>query len=257
MPRFVAAAGDTAQALAFIARSSPTLTGSDATNYKALINGLVNTASTSGGSLFSRFDMLCIFAAPDSANALLNLINSTYAGSLAGGGPTFTTYRGFNGNGSTTGIDTNFNPFIATTPNFTVNSAHVSVWNLTNVAETTALADNAGSVTIYPNFSSSTMYARINDSPNTGGFVTANATGHILGNRDSSSSRQTYQNAASIGSYGTAPAAGAVDNAVLTAVRTGSADQNAMFSAGASLSATDTTNFYNLLRTYMTAVGVP
>jgi len=37
----------------------------------------------------------------------------------------------------------------------------------------------------------------------------------------------------------------------------GSNIQAAMASIGSSLSSTDATNFYNRLRTYMTAVGVP
>jgi len=37
----------------------------------------------------------------------------------------------------------------------------------------------------------------------------------------------------------------------------GSAYQCAMASIGSSLNGTDATNFYNRLRTYMTAVGVP
>lgn len=254
---FGAAAGggaDTAEALAFIARTSPTLTGSDATNIKALINSMVNTTATEGGTLWSRFDMLFIWALPDTANAQLNLISSTYTSSLVNA-PTFTAYRGYTGNGSTSAISTNFNASTATSPQFTQNSAHMSIWVLTNLAEAFPMAgDLLSGSALFPNYTGTDAYARINDGSSGPGTV-VDARGFLLGNRSGTTAHQIYKNGSSIATDSTTSSA--VTNSTFQPMFSGTARQTAMFSSGASLSATDVTNFYGFLRTYMTAVGVP
>lgn len=247
---------DTAQALAFIARTSPTITGSDATNYKTLINNLVNTNSTISGTLFSRFDILCIYAAPDSANALLSLINGTFSTSLVST-PTFTTKRGFTANGSTAGLTTNYNPFSGGVK-WLQDDAHMSVWNLTNITESQPMTtpSNASVTSIYPAFSGTDFYGRLNDGTGGGSYtIPADNRGHLLTTRSSSSARNGYQNANSLGSV--TNTSGVLDNGVINPILNLSTRQGAMFSAGAGLSATDVTNFYGFLRTFMTAFGVP
>lgn len=254
----VASGGNTAEANAFLARTTYPQPGTDATNFATLINGLVNTASTSSGtgrnSLFDRLDLLAIWAGPDSTNVLQNLPNSTYTFSLANA-PAFTAYRGFTGNGSNASIGSTFNPATATSPNFVRDSAHISIWVLTALAETFPMAgDNLAGSAIFPNYTGTDAYARINDGASGPGTI-VDSRGFLLGNRSGPSAHQIYKNGASIATDATASSA--VANSALNPMLGGTARQTAMFSSGASLSATDVTNFYNLLRAYMTAVGVP
>lgn len=105
-----AAAGNTAQATAFLARAS--LTGSDATNYATLINNLVND----GIGTWAALDALYILAAPTSTVAKLNLVqnafNCTYHG-MPAESLQFLQYRGYTGDGggaATVYLDTGFSP---------------------------------------------------------------------------------------------------------------------------------------------------
>jgi hypothetical protein len=266
-----ATGGGCSQATTFLGRAtaaSLTIDSTHTTAYTNLICGMVAQSATEGGTLWARFDLLFIYATNTTSGtnttlALLNLPNSTYSGSLVST-PTFTADRGFTGDGTTTGVTTNFNPTIATSPQFQANSAHLSTWDdsTSAIMETNPLlADVTNSDNIYPWYSGTDFYSRINDSPNTGPLTIGDPRGHLLGNRDSSTSRQSYQNAGTLGSYGSAPGSGVVPNSnsmgLYVNAGAGSSRRVAMLSAGASLSATDVTNFYTLLRAYMTAVGVP
>jgi hypothetical protein len=115
-----------AEAAAFLARTS----GLDTTHrnaYTTLINGLV------ADGVWAQLDALYMFATQDSTTAALNLISSTYNATV-NGSPTFTADRGFTGveTSSTVYINSNFTPSTATSPKYTLNSSHLSVWNLTN-----------------------------------------------------------------------------------------------------------------------------
>jgi hypothetical protein len=248
------ASGDAAETTAFLARTS----GLDATHtnaYKALINGLVSD------SLFSLFDVLYIYATQDSTTALLNLISVTYSGTNANS-LTFTADRGYTGDGTSAHyINLGINPSTATTPQFTQNSAHISAWNLVNAAAAQVLFSDStasGGTNIYPRYSNDNIYVRLNESPAGNVSTTTDARGCYLASREASNSQIAYKNGVSLGS--TSNASQAVANASLTALGESSSGSNwqaAMSSAGAALNATQQLNFYNRLRTYMTAVGVP
>lgn len=256
--------GGCTEATTFLARVAAvpaTLDATHTTAYTNLICGMVSQSATEGGTLWARFDLLFVYATDTTTGsnqsvALLNLPNITYTASLIST-PIFTADRGFN-NAPASGeaVSINFNPFTVIGSQYTLNSAHASVWNLTNGTDTALLAAGASNsaLALYPKFSDNNAYLRINDSA--GGFAVSDARGHFLGNRDGLTSRQGYQNAVSIGTYGSVATSG-LDNSNIQCPFADSVNQAAMVSVGASLSATDTTNFYNLLRTYMTAVGVP
>lgn len=252
---------DTAEALAFISRATtafPAMSGTDQTTFKTFINGLVNTASTSSGTgrnaLFDRFDMLNIFAGPDATLALLSLINSTYAASPTSPAPTFTAYRGFNGNGTTSNLGSNFNAATATTPNYKQDFAHLSCWNLTSAVETIPLIDTA-SAKLYPEFSGGDFYFRVNETTS-GSVAIVGSVGHLLGNRSAASGagcEQGYKNGTLLGTNSTASVA--LVNFNTFPLNQNSTRQNAMFSCGDSLSATDVSNFYTLLHTCLNTLN--
>jgi len=219
--------------------------------------------------VFSKLDVLHIYAAQDSTTAKLNLVSTSYTG-IANGSPTFTADRGFTGGtelNSTVFIDTGFNASTAVSPAFVQNSAHVSAWSVSNTApgfgngSIIGVEQGNGTFIVPRNTSAFAIYS-ING---TGGVSATVATrdGFFLGNRDTSTSLQGYRNGSSIGTATTASAVVTNGNIYTLSVNHvgsspgGSACQAAMASIGGNLSATDNTNFYNRLRTYMTAVGVP
>lgn len=247
--------------------------GLDAAHTTAYIN-LICGLVTDG--ILSKLDVLHIYATQDSVSALLNLVSSSYTG-IANGPPAFTADRGYlgvdNAGPATVYIDTTFNPSTASSPKATQNSMHFSLWNLTNFASAIPSIGNSRSGTIacylYPKFSGdSKSYFRPNvnytTNPN-GSAVNSDARGHYLANRSSSVQVDGYKNAISTYTDGATTSQtpsnfniyslGNHDGGANQAQGVG--QQHAMISIGASFSSTDTTNFYNRLRTYMTAVGVP
>jgi hypothetical protein len=249
--------GDAPQTTAFLARANA-VTTLDATHtnaYKALINGGV------ADGWFQKLDLLFIFATQSSGVALLNLPSATY--SAAGvSSPTFTVDRGFTGNGTSSYVTTNFIPSTAVGANLTQNSGSVSGWNLTAAVSTAPLVSAGNGTTglqIYPQFATNNTYLRVNDAAS---FLTNSViTGHFLGNRDSSTTRQGYLNGSVLGTYGTVNSAPLNATAVTVlfdnVASSFATNQVAEMSVGGNLTPTDVSNFYSRLRAYMTSVGVP
>lgn len=251
--------GGCSQATTFLARTS--LAGSDVTNYTNLICGMVTdgliTGDLSTTGCGSLFDVLYIFATHDATNALFNICGSSFTGNPTG--LAFTAYSGFTAT-SGQNFQTSFNPSTATSPNYTQNSAHLSVWNLVNSGTTSGdiIAGPGGENII---FAAGSIFARINDNPESSGFTASDFRGHVFGNRSSSTARQLYQNASTtliggtVATYPSTPSQAVLNNDFNML---GLGDHTAaMASIGASLNSMQETNFYNRLRTYMTAVGVP
>jgi hypothetical protein len=252
-----------AEASQFLARTS-SLDATHTNAYTALIDGLV----TDG--IWSKLDVLHVYATQNSTTALLNLKSNSYTGT-ANGSPAFVADRGFTGvdASATVYIDTGFNPATAG-GNYSQDSAHISAWSNT----TPANSGPSGGVVIGSEISAShtAVYSRYNDGFSYFG-VNASATnftstgtpsnGHFLANRSSSSALQGYKNGTSVLTWTNTSVAPASQNIYALAnhgpsgANLGTAFQLPAISIGSSLSSTDVTNFYNRLRTYMTAVGVP
>lgn len=250
-PYYAAAGGDAPQTTAFLARTS----GLDATHtnaYKALINGLV------ADGVWAKLDLLNIFATQDVTTALLNLVSTSFSPATTSNAPTFAADRGYTGNGTNASINASYNPSTAG-GNYTQNSAHYSswvvisnngVWELGTEANTALIASFSGNI-----------HMRINDSTTSGAIAASTGgTGHYIASRTSSTVRTGYVNGASIGSAGSATSAAPANANFLSlfvAGQSGTSDQVAATSIGGALTGTDASNFYNRMRTYMTAVGVP
>ena len=255
--------GTGAEATAFLARTS----GLDATHtsaYAALIDGLV------ADGVWPKFDVLHIYATQNTATAQLNLVSSSYPATL-GGSITFTADRGYTGDdgGQATFINTGFNPATAPSPKYVQNSAHLSAWSLTSTPPSSGnpiMGYRGASINtlIYPVTGGNVAYFIINNAYGAN-VANANSLGHYIATRSAFNSVLGYRNGASF--YTGSEASGAVQNInifVLSDFNSNSgghvessALQTAMASIGSSLTAIDVTNFYNRLRTYMTAVGVP
>ncbi|MGX1322682.1 hypothetical protein AB7M17_006135 [Bradyrhizobium sp. USDA 377] len=256
------------EASAFLARTS----GLDATHtnaYTDLINGLVTDV------IWSKLDALYIYATADSTTAMLNLVQNAY-NLTQHGSPTFTTDRGFTGTDSSSTIymDTGFNPSTATSPKFTQNDAHICAWQIPNAGSAAPpIGQNNGGPGdgnyVWPQNSGSgagpimvcNSHISIGDS-----HSTSDASGFYISTRDSSSSKQGYRNNATlVDSVGDSSrllncniyTLGINEISTGSPVANGCGTQQAMAGFGSKMTSTDVSNFYNRLRTYMTAVGVP
>jgi hypothetical protein len=229
---------------------------------RTLVNTMVVGMKADG--VWAKLDGLWIFAGENTPSALTDMV-ATRLASTAVSAPAFTIDRGYTGNGTANFVDTTWNP-VTNAVNFSNNSAHWSVWSLTAGAIGTfdfgnVYGDNGNHILC--EFTDTNAYFRINSTnagPTNG---PSPGTGHFIGSRTSAVQVDGYRNGASIGTSGadaesnpesrTVWACGCNDG--ITPVF--STRQQAMCSAGGGLTAADATNFYNRLRTYMSAIGVP
>ncbi len=253
-------------AAAFLARTSG-LDGTHIAAYTALLNGL------DADELSCKIDMLHVYATQDSATALLNLMSISYAG-VVNGSPTFTADAGYNSTeGSLTDyIDTQFNMFTAVSPHFAEISNHVSAWVVTDLGAGNPII---GAETITLGANGTNINPRATSPPNTAFFraqtfgslpvTNTDTQGHFVASRTGSIVQTAFRNGSLIGSDAD-PSSNLFNLNFHTLgenddntpnVNSNSGKQIAMASIGSGLTPTDVTNFYNRLRTYMTAVGVP
>ncbi len=169
---------------------------------------------------------------------------------------------------STVYIDTGLNPTVGSTL-YTRNSAHISVWNLNNATSNNGVGSNGSNPATQATYilcrlSDGKAYFRVNNGATVGdNATTADALGHYIASRDDSATVRGYKIGIQI-EINTGSGSDVLTNLNLYSLgfnnngtAKGSNNQMAEISAGAALNATDAINFYNRLRTYMTAVGVP
>jgi hypothetical protein len=259
-------------AMNFLARAS-TLTAPYVDPIANFICGCVPKGLINANGTSSVFDVLHLYANQDTTNALLNLVSSSYTGTVVN--PSFVAGRGFTGQDlatPTTYINTNFNPVTAFGV-YTTTTAHISFWSNTNgypVNGGLAMGSfNSGAGNIETNiyFGGGSAYYRVNDTvPVSGGVTTANTNGHFIASRTGFNLTTGYRNgvaqanpSVNAGTPQSVPlfVLAANDAAAAPSPKYGVQFQVCMASIGGALTSTQATDFYNLLRTYMTAVGVP
>ena len=226
---------------------------------KDLIDALIKGLKTDG--IWTKLDRLWIFRAENSTCALTDL--KALAVATAVNSPTFTADRGYAGNGSTSYINTNYNP--SGSSNFTGNAACFGIWDNTT-------SPNSGTVPIgisyYGHLSEGTIhypdgnsYWRINTSG--GGLTVAYpGAGLFMANRSTSGASQLYRNGSSIVSDTVSATALTTTNFYVCArnndsgtptAGSHSTDQIGMVIFGGTLSSTEHGNLYTRLNTYVTA----
>lgn len=257
--------GGTSTAYAnFQARAS--LGGSDATNYGILLDGLTTDGLFNVDGTSSKLDALYILAAPDSATALLNLVQNAYNLTTGGSGNTFTANRGY---ATTLGyLDTNFNPSTAVSANFQLQDAHYSAWIRTNAGAAgntsgvMGAANGSGgqnNVMFIP-FTGSSAYFRCNGSTQGSPVTISSNTGHFLANRTGASAEFGYLDAVDQ-SVAAVAAAGSFLNATFLLVGWNSGGhsftqgQVSAGTIGAGLTSGQVTALQSRLATFMSAVG--
>ncbi len=230
---------------------------------KTLITNLI--AGLAADGVWQKLDRLWLFAGENAQSALIDLVKAGASSSAATAvnSPTFTTDRGYTGNGSSSYINSNFNPTVGTN-NYVQNSASAFVWSNTS-------GSNTGNLIGQPTNVITALNEQYIDG-NTYWSVTSNASavevstlglGGAIGlwavNRSGASAEQLYKNGSSVAT-GVISSVSLANEAlwVLATSTVGySPKQVCCFGAGSSLNSTEQGNLYTRLRTYMTAVGVP
>ncbi len=246
----------------WLARATNVTLTADKTNYDNLLCGLV----TDG--VLAKLDALYIYGAPDSTTAKLNLAqnayNSTQTGSL-----TFTAYTGFTGDAATGYLDTGFNPFSASSPQFTQNASSLSVCVLSS--RTTdqgwealgTQSNNFSFIEPFGTFADLVQYAINSATPIA--VVNTNAQGMWTASRTTSLAIALYRNGSAFDSSA-ANASGSVDNDTILVFASNTSagpsptaftgDQQAAAAIGGALTATDAGNLRTRINTYLTAYSV-
>jgi hypothetical protein len=215
--------------------------------------------------VWTKLDRLWIFAQELANGALVDLVARGRA--TAVGSPTFTPDGGFTGQdlaGPSKYIRLGYN--MNTGPNYSQNSAHISVWNATNIIATIGGnfvgARNTGLFSSPGISNSDLFFPTINSSTNAGTFAVAGVrNGHWLVNRTGAALNDGYRNASLVVSPNQTSAAVSSDEFYALCSSFGGGSENgtpnqiSAVSFGGSLTSGEITAFYNRLATYMAGVA--
>lgn len=226
---------------------------------KTLLNNLI--VSLVNGGVWAKLDWLAIHAAHD---AQAGRINATTPAEIATAvnSPTFTTDRGFTGDGATSYLNSGWTPTGAL---YTLNNAHMGVWIGTNVASTTQT--DLGLTSRSSIGALGTTAARIfsnRTSLSSPALPTATSIGHTAWSRAISTEFVAYKDGASLGTVaGTTTSIVAQEFYICATNATDGSDTPTQFSTrriqathwGSNLTAGEIATLYTALSTYMTAIG--
>lgn len=244
------------------------INGGRPTNARIItVDALIIALKATG--VWAKLDRLWLFAASDQPSALTDLVNTSLATAI--NSPTFTTDRGIAGNGSTSYIDTGYNP-ATNAVNFSLNSVSLHFWVATGHAAADGQQDGGVATNTFSSEltgrsnTTSGLYAfQLNDASPAQVTNSGNTTGFFGGVRSSSTARNIYQNGVdTLGANSqvsvSVPSAniyvGARDQAGAGAGNFAN-QQTAAYAIGGALTAAQALSFYTRMRLYMTAVGVP
>jgi hypothetical protein len=220
---------------------------------RSLIDACVGALKTAGA--WAKLDVLYLFAGHDSQAALLNWKQNLYNGSAVNS-PTFTTDRGYAGDGVSAYINSNFADNVAGA-NWSLDSVTEGVWiNADGGGANAALGvTNTSNNAVITPLVSGVARARIHGTSNAQ-IAVPNRLGWTAGVRESSTSMTSYRGA-------TGGAVNTVGSISLTAANICALRNNATYAAdrvaavvlGGSLTTTEHAALYEALGAYLTALG--
>lgn len=233
-------------------------------DYKAAVNARILAYKNAG--IWDLSDVIYAFAAEDSQFARLNW-KGAYSNVTAVGSPVFTANAGYAANGSSSYLNTGFNPGDGGAHQFSQNSAHFSVWSLTDAVLASGgdigarVSSTSRQTILLSRNSSSTAIYRVNHDTPGSDASNSNSSGDLLGQRTSASAISMWRNGSQISANtftSSAPAnlhwfIGAINNngsPSLFASR-----QYALASGGASLSDEQIMAKYNADLAFLQAIG--
>lgn len=223
-----------------------------------VIDNLIGSLKSAG--VWAKLDCLYVLAAHDAQAGRLNFKGSSFT--LTGvNSPTFTTDRGYAGDGSTSLLDSGFNPSTAGGA-FALNSAHLGVWMQQDTAASGVFPFGNLAATIAPNQATGTQQVRLNASATaTTGAVTSGLKHYALNRNNSATIDSWIGGAKAISAFAqTSSAMSSLTMTVCgrqTAAGTYQYDSRRIAAAhwGSALADADVSALYNALSAYMTAVG--
>lgn len=169
---------------------------------------------------WSQLDCLWVFATEQQQHARINLINPLNFTITEVSSPTWTSKKGYNGNG-TSYLSTNYNPHSQST-NYTQNSASIGVYiigTFSSSATVTDIGSNDGVNGVGIQIRQSNIDFLYLNQPDAGQATEANPSketpGFYAGVRTSSSSVNIYFNGASSSTSGTSASSGGIPNLAL------------------------------------------
>lgn len=224
-----------------------------------LINGLISALVSSG--IWAKLDAFYVMAAADEQAAQRNWVADTF-NLTPTNTPTFTVDRGYQGNGSTSFLDTGFNPTTASAPKFTQNDAHMLIWSRTSLRNGAAVSYDAGNAN-----SRVARRSNVVDGVPADGVYRSNLAGDVVSGtgypgyvgwaRSAAAVWEAYRNGADSG--GGTNASAALSNASFYALARNSGEfgtnQLAAYHFGGNLTAGQVSAVYNALNVYMVNVG--
>jgi hypothetical protein len=231
---------------------------------QTLVNNLIVGLKADG--VWAKLDRLWIFAAENHESALIDLF--ALAQALPSSGITFTVDRGYTGNGTTGIIRTLFNAATMGVK-YTRDAAHMAAWDNVDRADAptviTGVGDDFGVFTDLMPLSSNSIIAHVNGGGGGSPTNVGTSQGFSIGQRNSNSQTEYFHNGVSKGTTELAAAYPVISVPFYVCARNdhvgdGSGfmtDQVSMVSYGGNFTSTEALAYYNRLRTYMTAVGVP
>jgi hypothetical protein len=249
------ATGFEAETTALLASFGGTYDGTRQTAINTLIKGL------KADGLWSTIDLLQIYAAKTSADALINWKTATSSGSTVNS-PTFTVDQGFTTNGSNNYINTSVN--LNSTSNFVKDSATLGVWSRTNGTGWVDIGatDGSGYANFTTKYSDNNTYVNQNDTAGITGSGPASTVGLFLATRTSSTVLDFRKNNASVLS-GSVTSTGRPNQACYVGCSNASGSpayysgrQYALAVIASGWTSTQCDNFYSRINTYFTVVGV-
>lgn len=229
---------------------------------KRLIDNLIT--SLKSNNLWTKLDAFYVFASHDSQASLLNWVAVNNC--VAVNSPTFTTDRGYTGDGTTSYLNTQINPTTYPSPKFVQDNAHLGVWVNSDIVSGTMvdvgitnsnLNSHANASNVFNGPANSGTYSQ------SGGATTA--VGHSMWTRDSATTGQYWKNGAAQSAITTTTTA--IRNASMLVCASNTSNTGTVvpgsFSArlieathwGSNLSSTEVLAMKNSLQTYLTAIG--
>ena len=201
------------------------------------------------GGIWSHLDTFALFATDGNSDfALIDWKRLTQY--TAVNSPTFSTNGGFTGNGTSSYIDTNFNPTIGTN-NYLLNDAGRFYW-VDN--RTGAQWEGVTSGGVNDSRNATTTLIRINQSASGLGVnVTFDVDGFHAINRTSSTNVELFTNTTQFSRTATSVSVANFNQFILRGGGTYNASRFRMYAMGGNLTS-ENTAFYNALNTYFTSL---
>jgi len=221
-----------------------------------LINSLIGSLITAG--VWSKLDAFYMLAAVDAQSSLLNWVSTSY-NLTAVNSPALVADRGYTGDGSTSYLDTGFNPTTAVGAKFVQDSAHMGLWSRTDLQNAAASSFDMGQTNAQIDRIVS-VAGRATGRANTGSGVTFGDgfyPKHAMWSRTAAAVWESYAQGVDAGGGTTVSAAMTNANFRILSVAAGQFGVNQIAAAhyGSGLSAGEAAALYAALNTFMVAVG--